>query len=91
MTRPRLKRKSVIGGVGGGVPTDMSGTVHSIIVAVTIAEIKPEKTAGGRPRDNLGRTMEPGFGVGVFHEFFAYQFGGNELMQGRTLIPEQVN
>ena len=27
------------------------------------------------------------FGVGVFHEFFAYKFGGNELMQGRTLTP----
>ncbi len=31
------------------------------------------------------------FGVGVFHEFFAYKFGGNELMQGRALAPQQVN
>ena len=30
------------------------------------------------------------FGVGVFHDFSRMNFGGNELMQGRTLTPQQV-
>ncbi len=29
------------------------------------------------------------FGVGVFHDFSRMNFGGNELMQGRTLTPQQ--
>ena len=32
-----------------------------------------------------GGTVEPGFGVGVFHEFLLMNFVGNELMQGREL------
>ncbi len=30
------------------------------------------------------------FGVGVFHDFSRMNFGGNELMQGGTLTPQQV-
>ncbi len=30
------------------------------------------------------------FGVGVFHDFSRLNFGGNELMQRRTLTPQQV-
>ncbi len=30
------------------------------------------------------------FGVGVFHDFSRMNFGRNELMQGRTLTPQQV-
>ncbi len=35
-------------------------------------------------------TVKPGFWCWSFHEFFAYKFGGNKLMQGRTLTPQQV-
>ncbi len=31
------------------------------------------------------------FGVGVFHGFLLINFGGNELMQGRTLTSQQVD
>ena len=30
------------------------------------------------------------FGVGVFHDFSLMNFGGNELLQRRTLTPQQV-
>ncbi len=30
------------------------------------------------------------FCVGVFHDFSRMNFGGNELMQGRSLTPQQV-
>ena len=32
-------------------------------------------------------TVEPGVGVGVFHEFLLINFVGDELMQGRELWP----
>lgn len=30
-------------------------------------------------------------GVGVFHDFSLINFGGNKLVQGRTLISQQVD
>ena len=31
------------------------------------------------------------FGVGVFHDFSRMNFGGNELMQRRTLTPQRAD
>ncbi len=53
-------------------------------------EIEKEKPSPGGLRQVWGRLLSLDFGVGVFHDFSRMNFGGNELMQVRTLTPQQA-